>query len=118
MAFGCTFASVQVSYQSGAAGWVEIVRDADHVLPPGTTIRAKRVALDHSMSISAGITLHGTAELSSGEELPVRDVIENVAVDLADWQEEHGAMSLPSTKDYVARASVRHPPWCPPRDVD
>jgi len=101
-----------VSYKYTEFKRIENVYEPEAILPAGTTVRGERLSLEHSMSIAAGITIYGTAVLPSGERVQLVSVIENVGGNLIEWQKKHGLMSLPSTEDYVARASVSSAPWC------
>lgn len=107
------FKQQHISFQYTDEGRVQIVREANYVLPAGTRILGEQLTLEHSMGLTAGVVIYGTATLTSGEVLSVRGVVESVAVDLVEWQEQNGAMSMPTTSDYLARVSTRIAPWCP-----
>jgi hypothetical protein len=101
-----------VSYQYSDEGRIERVYHPNHIVPAGTTIRGEGLSLESSMSMAAGIVINGTVELPSGVRLAVRDLVESVAIDLVEWQEEHGRMAVPSEKDYIRRVTARSAPWC------
>jgi hypothetical protein len=107
------FRSKMVSYRYRGDSRERIVREPDHVLPAGTVFEGSHLALEHSMTVAAGIWLYGTATTPAGEVYKVRDLMESVAINLVEWQAENGPLSRPATADYLARVSQQQAAWCP-----
>jgi len=104
------FRSKMVSYRG--ASQKRIVSEPDHILTAGTVFKGSHLALEHSMTVAAGIWLYGTATTPNEEVYKVRDLIETVGIDLVEWQAEHGAFSRPAASDYLARVSQQQAAWC------
>jgi hypothetical protein len=83
-------------------------------LPPGTTITGTHLKYESTFGTGPAIWIYGIAHPPSGEDQRVRDVVEDVGVDLVDWQKEHPFRLSPSVSEYVKRSTKGKPEWCEP----
>ena len=85
---------------------------ADVILPPGATITISRIEFSSAKTGGPHTRLVGYAEDSgSGETFPIRTIHEFLGVDLVAWQKAHPGRMLPSTTEYLERATGDKLPW-------